>query len=299
MLKRCLILFLCLTATLAQGANIYDDEDEDGSGNKKHIKVYTIKEGVTLTTAQKFKYGKPRIVIKIVEPELSTDMEEDEASVTLFNNMIDKLVNDAVSNYMQAVVKDNNRSSHIKSGINNNFYTDFDTSVVNIAKQHIISIRMTLQGFFATSGTNYHDFRVLNYSLEDLSVINLGDLFLPDSDYLAVISDYVREQLYGRLSDKSMIESGTDPREENFATWNLRPLGLLFTFPSKQVAPEILGAQTVLVPYSVLRPLLSPEALLKNCRKQRRRCVRNNFVTGGFIDEAVNTKPTFPLLSKR
>jgi hypothetical protein len=140
----------------------------------------------------------------------------------------------------------------------------------------------------------YHHHFVLNYDLNNNEKINLDDLFSPDADYLPVLSSYTSSVLNRRLRDKQMIADGTAPKPENFKNWNIKPNGLLFTFDEYQVAPYVNGAQTVLVPYSILKKMIDPDSLIANCVTNKKRCSRSNVLTGGFIDEAINLRAINP-----
>ncbi|MCW5582533.1 MAG: DUF3298 domain-containing protein [Gammaproteobacteria bacterium] len=70
------------------------------------------------------------------------------------------------------------------------------------------------------------------------------------------------------------------------SVWNIKPNGLLITFETGKVAPYIYGPQTVLVPYSALMDVIPPESPIADCITHRSRCLSNNLLTGGFIDEA-------------
>lgn len=118
--------------------------------------------------------------------------------------------------------------------------------------------------------------------------VTLADLFQPNSDYLTVLSNYTKDALMKRLQDKNLIAEGTAPKEDNFKIWNVNPRGLLITFDEAQVAPYVYGTQSVLVPYSVLKPIIKPKSAISACATYRFRCIQNHVLTGGFIDEAAN-----------
>lgn len=111
-----------------------------------------------------------------------------------------------------------------------------------------------------------------------------ADELVTDAAGWRAISDYVREQLHTRLSQRidaddpepaerarmmrsagRMIDDGTAPEAEQFAQFEPLPetagklRGLRFVFPPYQVGPYSDGVQTVDVPASVLMPHLAPE----------------------------------------
>jgi hypothetical protein len=173
--------------------------------------------------------------------------------------------------------------------------------VIQSKEQNIISIRLSIQGFIAGMAHPYHYHHTLNYNLNTDELMDLSDLFDPESDYLNRIAHYCYEDLSKHLSNKDMIAAGTAPNPSNYRHWNIKPNGLLITFDEYQVAPYANGAQMVLVPYSILESFISPDSPIAYCTKHARRCGANSLLTGGFIDEAINTRHRTlnPLLSQR
>jgi Protein of unknown function (DUF3298)/Deacetylase PdaC len=100
-----------------------------------------------------------------------------------------------------------------------------------------------------------------NYDLNRNAPLNLADLFTPNSNYLKVISDYAIKELK-KLDTVSGVENGAGPKIENFHSWNITPIGLKITFDSYQVGPYAAGAHEVIVPYSVLKPIIRQDGLL-------------------------------------
>lgn len=110
-----------------------------------------------------------------------------------------------------------------------------------------------------------------------------SEALVPDARAWVAISDYAREQLHTRLSQRidgdatdpadraelmrsagRMIDEGTRPNAANFAQFEpvLAPNGriraLRFVFPPYQVGPYADGVQSVEVPASVLLPRVAP-----------------------------------------
>lgn len=100
-----------------------------------------------------------------------------------------------------------------------------------------------------------------NYDLNRNLTVSLADLFTPNSNYLKVISDYSIRELK-KLDTVSNAEEGAGPKIENFHSWNITPAGLKITFDPYQVGPYVAGAHEVIVPYSVLKPIIKPDGLL-------------------------------------
>jgi hypothetical protein len=102
----------------------------------------------------------------------------------------------------------------------------------------------------------------INYDLAQGRELTLGDLFLPNSNYLEVISNYcVAELSWQTYSDSFWLE-GANPTPENYRNWNITPEGVVITFGEYQVAPYASGPQTVIVPYRELQAITNPDGPL-------------------------------------
>lgn len=277
--KHCLplILSLLLLTPIVHAA----DEDAGLEDNM----TYHLYDDIDLVSTLKFDYGKPRIVIKSVYPQLASETEHD--SVSVFNGLAKQMVNDAIIDYRNKVKSNESVQKTLpKDKITNNFYIDYNTAFLRVKKQRILSVRMSFQGYVAGMAHDFHRHASLNFDLTDNHPLTLSELFLPESDYLGTISELAREQLSRRLKDHQMVIQGTEPTAENFAVWNLKPNGILFTFEEYQVAPYVYGAQTVLIPYTAIANILAPSSQLTYCIEHSARCNNNSVLTGGFIDEA-------------
>jgi hypothetical protein len=100
-----------------------------------------------------------------------------------------------------------------------------------------------------------------NYDLNRNAPVSLADLFTPNSNYLKVISDYAIKELK-KLDTVSGVENGAGPKIGNFHSWNITPTGLKITFDPYQVGPYAAGPHEVVVPYSVLKPIIRQDGLL-------------------------------------
>lgn len=283
------ILFYCFFMMTAA----FGDAGTEDGGLEDNL-TFHVFEDVDLVSTLKFEYGKPGIVIKSVYPQLAS--ETDREGVNSFNETALQIVRGEISTFREKVKANASLQKAMeKNKITNNLYVDYNTSYIKAKHNHIISIRFSMQGQIAGNHRPYHHFAVLNYNLDTGRPIELGELFLPNANYLNLLSQYSRNILFNRLTNKSMIAKGTVPLPENFSNWNIKPNGLIITFNENQVAPSIFGAQTILVPYSVLSEMISPASFITDCIKHHSRCARNNLLTGGFIDEARNKNPKINL----
>lgn len=276
-------ILLWVISSLFVAIPAYADAADDDSSLEDSM-TFHVYDDVDLVSTLKFEYGKPKIIIKSVYPKLASETPHD--GVNNFNDAALQIVRDEITRFRNLVK--NNASAQkkmAKNSITNNLYIDYNTSFIKPGQDHVISIRFSIQGVVGKSSP-YHDHIALNYDLDKSRRIELSELFLPGSNYLSVLSDYTQAALNRQLANKSKIADGTAPRPENFQNWNIKPNGLLITFNENQAAPSIYGAQTILVPYSALSHILSPDSPVAGCIKNRTKCIRYNLLTGGFIDEA-------------
>ena len=102
----------------------------------------------------------------------------------------------------------------------------------------------------------------VNYDLAQGKELALGDLFLPNSNYLEAISNYCIAELSKQPFFDSAFQEGAQPTLENYRNWNITKDGLMITFDEYQVAPYAAGPQTVVVPYSTLQTVINPQGPL-------------------------------------
>lgn len=287
-ISRLFLIVLVIFCGLCTAPTFAEDEDS-GMEESTTFHVY---DDVDLVSTLKFEYGVPRIVIKSVYPQLASETEH--GGIYRFNEIAMEIVKSEIANF-RSKVKENSalQKKFPKKEISNNLYIDYNTSYLKSKGDHIISIRISAQGYISGLPHPYHRYQVFNYNLDKAQQIELSDLFLPQSNYLEILSNYVSRALSQRLKDTQRIAIGTAPTNENFSNWNIKTNGLIFTFRESQVAPYMYGTQIVLVPYTAIAEILSPESPIADCIEHKTRCLNNNLLTGGFIDEAANTKQSF------
>jgi hypothetical protein len=296
-------LMLVLSITMTHASFVEDDGDDEGPQRKP---IYHIYNDIDLISQTNISYAKPRIILRAIYPELQKSNESGDIdqnnSVQNFNAAVTNLIKEEAAIYKTKVQEHQPYQSTLaKADIKNDLNIDYDASVVNVNKHRLISVRFSIQGYISGTEHPYHYHRVLNYDLDTDEKIELADLFKLDSDYLNILSEYARKGLSRKLSNKEMMRTGTEPTIENFKNWNLKPDGLLITFDEYKVAPYVEGTQIVNIPYSALKKYVSTETPLGNCLQHKSKCVRYNLLTGGFVDQAVNTKHRrfYPILSQR
>ncbi len=303
------LIVIAAIALLPLAANAVEDSPVD---NKS---TYHIGENIDLVSAHDIQYEKPKIMVKMVFPRLSSSIETvkpttdktnqddvitgsnnetpveatDDIIINAFNEAVTKIINEEVVSFKQRVADAQDYQKTLeKSKVKNRLTIDYNSAIINLDEAPIISIRFIIQGYMTGMAHPFHQYRVLNFDLASGTVIQLSDLFQPGSNYLEIFTQYANNALSKKLRGEAA--SNVKLSEMNFANWNINISGLRITFDEATVAPYVYGAQEVLIPYSALKEDLLPDSVLGRCLAHRKRCMQDPLLTGGFIDEAANTK---------
>lgn len=181
--------------------------------------------------------------IATIYPKLLVSGSEDNA----FNREIAALLKSVKENFLKAATD----GSHPKSTLNTN-YTLYQSTF----NQHpVISVLLETESSITGYAHPSHPLASITYDLTQGKVLELNELFKPDSNYLQVLADYSKKELLERNDAdqiKDFITAGTKPVMDNFKVWNLTSKGLLITFPEYAVAPYYYGKQQVLIPFTAL-----------------------------------------------
>lgn len=124
------------------------------------------------------------------------------------------------------------------------------------------SFKFDFSGYYAGAAHPFGYSLTVNYDLGQGRQLALSDLFLPDANYLGLISNTCIEKLTQRNIGFDLSTSGAAPTPENYRNWNLTPEGLLITFDEGQVTARAAGPQTIVMPYSDLQTFINPEGPL-------------------------------------
>jgi len=135
-----------------------------------------------------------------------------------------------------------------------------------IATDDLISVEFTESEYSRGAAHGNSVTIVLNYDVKNNKRLGLSDLFTAKSNYLNVISAYcirdLREQAKKdkeSMIDEDMMNTGTEPRADNYQASAITRKGLWITFDPYQVAAYAAGPQHVLVPYSALKDVIKPD----------------------------------------
>ena len=123
---------------------------------------------------------------------------------------------------------------------------------------NILSLKFDITTYYTGAAHPGDVSQTVTYDLQQGRDLQLSDLFIPDADYLTVISKYCIAQLGTRDIGFEGFELGATATAENYRSWNLTADGLMITFDEYQVAPYAAGPQTVVIPYKQLNQLIQP-----------------------------------------
>jgi len=141
----------------------------------------------------------------------------------------------------------------------------FDITYSTKTGKETVSYIFTMQAdTLGAHPTTY--FRTFTFNTQTGESLTLGDLFVPTSNYLAILSAEARNKLpatiasmAGSSSDTAAIQSGTTPDADNFQNWFIEGDSLVLIFPPYQVAAYSLGAVTLHLPLSAFKTNLKAE----------------------------------------
>jgi hypothetical protein len=109
--------------------------------------------------------------------------------------------------------------------------------------------------------------KTFNYDFAHSRSISLVELFLANSQFLEVLSDYCSIELSTRDIAFNETTVGAEPTFQNYRNWNITPEGLMITFERGQVTAYAAPEQVVIVPYSVLESIVNPQGILAGFTK--------------------------------
>jgi hypothetical protein len=188
-----------------------------------------------------------------------------DARVEKFNQAVTDLVAQRTGEFKKAAAERAREEAAAKQD-DGSPPSDLDvTYVVTAANKDFISVLFSFSEYTGGAHPNTTT-ESFNYDLNRNAPVRLADLFTPNSNYMKVISDYSVRELK-KLETVSDAEDGAGPKVENFHSWNFTPAGLKITFDPYQVGPYVAGAHVVVVPYSVLKPIIKPDGLLAQFAK--------------------------------
>jgi hypothetical protein len=137
---------------------------------------------------------------------------------------------------------------------------DLKYKILYFIPNRFVSIQFEEYSYVSGSAHPNIETYVINYDFVQNRDLNLQDLFKPEVSYLSIIANYCIKELKTRkFGAVDFIKDGAAPVDRNYHDWNITKAGLLINFDAYQVAPYVYGKQTVVIPYSYLKPYMKEE----------------------------------------
>jgi hypothetical protein len=194
----------------------------------------------------------PPFTLKAQTPQL---VGSDDPRVLAFNQRLNQLVSTQVDSWRQSFLQIT--APNVGNG------SSLDVAYKQTAQiNDLWSLKFDIRFYSDGAAHPGLDILTINYDLAQGRELALADLFLPNIDYLGVISQYCMNELSKLPGFGDPWTEGAKPTAENYQNWNITPDGLLITFEMYQVMPGAAGPQEILVPYSELRGILDPAGVL-------------------------------------
>ena len=239
------------------------------TGKGEELGFYATEQILEFTGDAKFtdktikeKDAAKRSEINAVYPEISG---VESAAASKFNSRIKNLTTELVNSYKKDVADFTAEDiKNLPAGISED--VNYETI---LATNELISLILDNSEYLGGAHGSQVSTTV-NYDLKNNRELELEDVFEPNSDYLKTISEYSIADLKKRLgesSDADWIGNGAGAKAENYRSWNLTKKGLMITFDAYQVASYADGPQTVIIPYSKLKPILRKDGIVANLTK--------------------------------
>jgi len=214
-----------------------------------------LSQQVTLTSISFKEEGQsPIYVISAQIPRFSGS---EDARIQSFNQEAAELIQTEIEYFRENILA---QISTVPISTGSSFNAQYTTVFQGDA---IWSLKFDFMGYADGAAHPYHYSMVFNYDLEQGRELSLKELFIPDSNYLEAISSYCIFELSKRdIGFYGGFEQGAEPEPRNYRNWNINPNGLMITFDEYQVAPYAAGSQTVVVPYTELAAIITPQSPL-------------------------------------
>lgn len=191
--------------------------------------------------------------------ELKKETAEMDLQIKYPQGYADKSIDTAVLAFIDALHKADTPKNQEKLPSDvpgkNSLYINYQTKFQN---KQALSLLFSISSYSRGAAHPANQVKSLNF-LNGL-VVNLDQLFKPNSDYLAKIAKWSRESMMKKkISDVDWVTKGTQPNAENYKNWFFTKNGLAIVFDTYQVAAYVYGPQTVEIPKNELNKVLRPE----------------------------------------
>ncbi len=183
-------------------------------------------------------------------------MESEEEQINL-NKKIKDLMIQSIDNFKTQV-----KEIEIPEG-RSSFHLNAEATYFS---EESISIKFRVSEYYGGVIDSNNHILVFNYNIVQGRKIALKDLFFPEIDHLEILSNFTKIILFERFQDKlslmeDWIESGTQPKEENFQKFGFRKDNLIIYFYPRQFGPHPNEIQIIEVPFKYLARYINLEEI--------------------------------------
>lgn len=110
-------------------------------------------------------------------------------------------------------------------------------------------------------GAAHPDNHVKTFNFISGKQVSLDEILI-NQDSLNTIADWSKTAISQKnISDPDWVVKGTKPSSDNYKNWYFAKEGIAIVFDTYQVAAYVYGAQTILLPRSMINPLIRPEIM--------------------------------------
>jgi|AntAceMinimDraft_18_1070375.scaffolds.fasta_scaffold00981_3 hypothetical protein len=175
----------------------------------------------------------------------------------LQNEQIQVGLNENIRNFINEYTNDfkaGTEEAEIFEEMKSGFYIEFQT---NYLSEKFASIKFNGSEYYSGAAHPNNYILSFNYNIPEDKEILLKDLFLPETNYLSVLSDISRKILFERFDEdlgvmQGWIEQGTEAEEGNFQNFGFTKNSLIIYFNSYQIGPGAIGIQETEIPFENL-----------------------------------------------
>lgn len=173
----------------------------------------------------------------------------------IFNQMIEHLMIVQLGAFRTAVGELDEASKEFGKSTYTLSYTMYRSD------RQFISLLLVEDIYYAGAAHPGQKHYSVNYDIGRKQFLELSDLFIKDSPYLLLISEFLFQELTDRYEGND-VYGGLNTLLENDTLWNVTADGLLITIEEYQILPYAAGSPKVLVPYEVLIDTIDPKGPL-------------------------------------
>ena len=135
--------------------------------------------------------------------------------------------------------------------------------LVYYADEQLVSLRLSHSVMAIGQMHPITYYETINYDLKRGRLLSQHDVF--KKNYLKAFSRYCRKFIpenYELNPTEDWFQKGTEAKRSNFPNWNIVPDGILIAFEDYQIASHSFGQLELIIPYSELREVLKPSAVI-------------------------------------